>query len=152
MEQIQKPPRKNINRKRKGNGYDFLTHQDCQVQVEDDAMIPDPVVFDEPDKDIDRRLGFAQVPGVVLRDYRLSPMSRLLYSILLSYAWGKDICWPGQAGLAANVGCDRRTVIRAVNELRTAKLISIERVGLGRCNRYHIRRITDRYKSIVDKP
>ena len=106
------------------------------------------VVFDNPDL----RYGFAQVPNVVLRDRRLSPIAFKLYVILLSYAWDKRHCFPGQTRLADDTGCDARTVIRALKELQKLKLIRIEQRGQGKSNSYHIRRLTESYpKQMVDK-
>ena len=89
--------------------------------------------------------GFAQVPNVVLRDPRLSSNAVRLYCLLLTHAWGKDECFPGQETLAGYMGCDRRTVIRTLHELNEHCLITWKRQGLGKVNIYYIERLSDGY-------
>ncbi len=44
--------------------------------------------------------GFTQLPNRVLKDTRLSFGARLTYTVLLSYAWDKESCFPGQNKMA----------------------------------------------------
>ena len=106
------------------------------------------VVFDDPGL----RHGFAQVPRVVLRDGILSARAVRLYALLLSYAWQESACFPGQNTLAEDMGCDRQTVIRTLQELRQRHLVSWERRGLGLTCLYHIKALGEGYlKSYVDR-
>jgi len=104
-------------------------------------------------KDANLRNGFTQVSNVILRDPRLSANAKVLYILLLSYAWQDRECFPGQDTLADNMGCTRRTIIRTLVELKKFKLISWVKRGLGKSNTYYIERLNDGYAPImyVDK-
>jgi len=82
--------------------------------------------------------GFSQVPNVILRTPYLSSNAKCVYALLLSYAWQSHECFPGQDTLASHMGCTRQTVSSTLHELRTAKLISWKRRGLGKVNIYYI--------------
>jgi len=60
---------------------------------------------------------------------------------LLSYAWGKDRCFPGQETLAHDVGAGKRSVIRYLQELQEVGLLEIKRRGLGLTNVYILKKI-----------
>lgn len=94
--------------------------------------------------------GFVQIPTLVVRDATLSPSARLLYAVLLSYAWGEGRCFPSQETLAADLGTTDRTVRRAQDELLVKGLISIERRGQGKTNIAWIERIDEVYRLDVD--
>jgi len=83
--------------------------------------------------------GFTQVPNVILRSTDLSVGAKLTYSMLLSYAWQNDFCFPGQDTLAADMGSGRRSVVRYIDELEKQDLICIKRQGLGKVNIYTLR-------------
>ncbi len=80
--------------------------------------------------------GFTQVPNVVLRDTRLSPGAKLCYALLLSYAWQKDSCFPGQETLAEDAGASRRSIVRFMKELEQSGYLEKKRRGLGKTNVY----------------
>ena len=40
--------------------------------------------------------GFTQLPNFILRDPKISIGAKTAYSLLLSYAWHNDLCFPGQ--------------------------------------------------------
>lgn len=80
--------------------------------------------------------GFTQIPNLVLRDTDLSIGARLLYGILLSYAWQKDQCWPGQERLATDLGRSSKTVRGYLAELMDGKYLQVQRRGLGQTNIY----------------
>jgi biotin operon repressor len=88
--------------------------------------------------------GFAQVPNEILRDARLTAPSRLLYSILKSYAWQDDNSFPGQKRLAEEMGCSDRMVRSYLQELEESGLVAVEQRGKMATNRYYL---TDRIKS-----
>jgi hypothetical protein len=107
------------------------------------------LIIDDPNL----RHGFIQMPRVIMRDPTLTCAARVLYGLLLSYAWQDGECWPGHARLAQDLGCSEATIIRTLAELRDHKLITWRRPGQGKSNIYHIRRLTDGYlaKEIFDK-
>ena len=107
------------------------------------------LIIDDPNL----RHGFIQVPSIVMRDPLLTCTARVLYGLLLSYAWQEKECWPGQDLLAGELGCSSDTVGRTLKELKSRKLITWKRPGQGKPNVYHIRRLTDGYlpKNFVDK-
>lgn len=102
-------------------------------------------------QDANLRQGFAQVPNVVLRDARITGNEKILYALLLSYAWQDNECFPGQDLLAENMGLTLRSIGRLLNSLRKKKLIGWKRQGQGKVNIYHIRRLSDAYPLILDK-
>ncbi|MFY0609956.1 MAG: helix-turn-helix domain-containing protein [Hyphomicrobiaceae bacterium] len=80
--------------------------------------------------------GFTQVPNVILKSTDLSVGAKLAYAMLLSYAWQKDSCFPGQETLAADMGVSKRSVITFIKELDRAGFVSVKRQGLGQVNLY----------------
>jgi len=84
------------------------------------------------------RYGFTQLPNFILRNPELSANAKTAYSLLLSYAWHNDLCFPGQERLAEHMGTHVSTVSRAVAELEDCSLIEIERRGQGKTNFYTI--------------
>ena len=104
-------------------------------------------------EDENLRGGFSQIPNVVLRNPLLGDKALRLYTLLLSYAWQEEECFPGQETLAKDMGCTRKSITNALNELKKHKLIDWQRRGLGKVNIYHIKRLSDGYlpKSFVDR-
>lgn len=107
--------------------------------------------FDSDELGVSR--GFTQLPNIVLKDSRLAHADVRLYALLLSYAWAKGQCYPGQERLASDMGCDSTvTITRTMAHLVKVKLIRVKRRGQGKVNIYYIRKIGDAYgKPIVDK-
>jgi hypothetical protein len=70
------------------------------------------------------RAGFAQVPRLVLRAKGLSNTAKLVYALLLDYAWQKGSCFPGQHQLAEDLDTTERTIRRALDELKQYGLIA----------------------------
>ncbi len=105
------------------------------------------LLFDSPDL----RHGFVQLPNQVLKDNRLSSTDKIVYALLLSYAWQSRRCFPGRSTLASDVGCNLITITRSITHLEIYKLIRVERRGQGKVNIYHIRILSDAYPAIVDK-
>ncbi len=83
--------------------------------------------------------GFTQVPNVVLRDASLSPGAKLCYAMLLSYAWQKDSCFPGQDALVKDTGISKRSTVRFMKELEQSGYLEKKRRGLGKTNIYTLR-------------
>jgi hypothetical protein len=84
------------------------------------------------------RYGFTQLPNFILRNAELSTNAKVVYALLLSYAWSNNLCFPGQERLAEHMGTHVSTVSRAMTELEQVSLIEIERRGQGRTNYYTI--------------
>ena len=82
--------------------------------------------------------GFTQVPNFILRDPAISIGAKTVYSLLLSYAWHNDLCFPGQDRLAKDVGMGIASVNRFIKELEECALIEILRRGQGKTNFYTI--------------
>ena len=84
------------------------------------------------------RYGFTQLPNFILRNPELSANAKIVYSLLLSYAWHNNLCFPGQERLAEHMGAHVSTVSRAITELEDCSLIEIERRGQGKTNFYTV--------------
>ena len=82
--------------------------------------------------------GFTQVPNVVLKSDELSPGAKLAYTMLLSYAWHNDYCFPGQDRLADDMGVSRQSANTYIKELSTKGFIKVNRKGQGRPNFYEV--------------
>lgn len=82
------------------------------------------------------RYGFTQIPNFILRNPDISSGAKTVYSLLLSYAWTNNLCFPGQERLAEHAGLSKRTVVTLMAELESVGLIEVERRGLGKTNLY----------------
>jgi predicted transcriptional regulator len=80
--------------------------------------------------------GFTQVPNILLKAPTLSTTAKVVYSMLLSYAWNNDRVFPGQERMAHDMGSTKSTVNRGVLELQKAGWLDIERRGQGKTNLY----------------
>lgn len=80
--------------------------------------------------------GFTQVPNHMLRSSRISPGAKLAYTMLLSYAWQNDYCFPGQDRLSRDIGVSERSVRSYLQELEAKEFLTIKRQGQGRPNLY----------------
>ena len=80
--------------------------------------------------------GFTKAPNAVIKCPDVSPLARLLYVILRSYAWQEATCFPGRERLAADLGVNEKTLRLKVRELEDHRLIHQERLGRGFTNRY----------------
>ena len=89
------------------------------------------------------REGFTQVPNLLLKRPDLSHGAKIAYALLLSYAWQQDRCFPGQDALAADMGVERKAVIRYLQELKAKDVIRVKRRGMGKTNVYFLPRLTD---------
>ncbi len=84
------------------------------------------------------RYGFAQIPRPILRAKGLSLKAKMVYCLLLDYAWNNDYVFPGQPLMAEELDVSVDTVQRALQELRAYKLIDWKQQGLNRPNIYYI--------------
>lgn len=81
--------------------------------------------------------GFTIIPNYVLSTDRISAYAKLVYTMLLSYAWGdKNAAYPGQERLSKDCGVSTRTVVRAMKELEKNQFLTVARRGRGLTNLY----------------
>jgi DNA-binding MarR family transcriptional regulator len=97
------------------------------------------------------KTGFVQLPNFILTDKELSAYAKLSYALLLSYAWQKDSCFPGQERMANDLGVSRQYLSKALKELQGHSYISIERRGLNKTNVYTILSIQKRWDKFKKK-
>ena len=88
--------------------------------------------------DVLSRKGFTQVPNHVLESGKVSPGAKLVYAMLLKYAWQDDFCFPGQVRLAKDMGVAERSVRSYLQELEKHAFLVIKRRGLGKSNLYEL--------------
>lgn len=82
--------------------------------------------------------GFTQVPNAILRAKEISQGAKLVYAMLLSYAWHNNSCFPGQDRLAEDLSISRRSVNTHIKELEAKQFIKVTRKGLGKPNLYEL--------------
>ncbi len=82
--------------------------------------------------------GFTQLPNYVLKEKRLSFGAKLTYAVLLSYAWAKDSCFPGQERIAQELSTSERSIRRFLVELKDSGFIDWKQQGLNKPNIYYI--------------
>jgi hypothetical protein len=80
--------------------------------------------------------GFVQLPKRILYARNLSRDAKLLYAVLLGYAWQADRCFPGYRCLCADLGASENMVRKYVRELERVQLLRQKRRGLGKTNLY----------------
>ena len=84
------------------------------------------------------RHGFTQVPNFILTNKDLSIGAKVLYAMLLKYAWSDQGCFPGQDKLAQDTGYGERSLRRYQEELEKAKFLEVTQRGLGKTNYYKL--------------
>ena len=82
--------------------------------------------------------GFTQVPNFILKSTKLSAGDKMTFAMLLSYAWQKDFCYPGQKRLGVDLGLTDRSVRTHLKSLETIGLLAIKRLGQGKNNVYEL--------------
>ncbi len=82
--------------------------------------------------------GFTIIPNSILRARNLSRDAKLLYSILRSYAWQKDTCFPSYETLMADMQCSSQALSTYIKELIEHGLIAVQRRGQGKTSLYII--------------
>jgi hypothetical protein len=80
--------------------------------------------------------GFTQVPNHLLNSKDLSPIAKLVYAKLLSYAWNNNRVFPGQETMADDIGSSKSSVNRGIQELEDNGWLTIQRRGQGKTNLY----------------
>jgi hypothetical protein len=84
------------------------------------------------------RGGFVLLPRTLLHAPGLSRDAKLLYAVLLSYAWQAGSCFPGYARLQADLGCGINQVTKYLRELEAGGLVTRRRRGLGKTTLYTV--------------
>src|SRR5215207_7341072 len=82
------------------------------------------------------RGGFVLLPRTLLHAPGLSRDAKLLYAVLLSYAWQRGRCFPGYERLQHDLGCGVNQVTKYLRELEGAGLVTRRRRGLGKTTLY----------------
>ena len=82
--------------------------------------------------------GFTQVPNAILKAKDVSPGAKLAYTMLLSYAWHNNLCYPGQERLAEDMGVTDRSVRNYLKELEKNKYLTVRQLGQGKTNTYDL--------------
>ncbi len=82
-------------------------------------------------------IGFTQVPNAILKA-NLSLGARLLYSILLSYCYKKDYCYPSYETLMKDLDCGSQALSSYIKELIKHGLIAVIHRGYGKTNLYQL--------------
>ena len=82
--------------------------------------------------------GFVQVPTVILTAKDITGNAKLVYAMLLKYAWNDGSCFPGQERLASDIGISRDTANICINELAKKGYLKIIRRGQGKTNVYEV--------------
>ena len=83
--------------------------------------------------------GWTLVPNLVLRESVVSAGAKLVYALLLSYAWHNDYCFPGQGRLAEDCGKTQGWVSQRMRELQARGYLTIQRRGQGKTNIYTLK-------------
>ena len=83
--------------------------------------------------------GWTLVPNMILQEAALGAGAKLVYALLLSYAWHNDYCFPGQQRLAEDCGKTQGWVSQRMRELEAEGFLRIERRGQGRTNVYTLK-------------
>src|SRR5215207_6846162 len=82
------------------------------------------------------RGGFVLLPRTLLHAPGLSRDAKLLYAVLLSYAWQRGSCFPGYERLQHDLGCGVNQVTRYLRELEGAGLVTRRKRGQGKTTLY----------------
>ncbi|TEB06172.1 hypothetical protein Psch_03216 [Pelotomaculum schinkii] len=85
--------------------------------------------------------GFTSVPNAVMMARGLSIGAKLIYGLLMMFAWQENECFPGQERLAQVAEISTRQVQRYLIELREYGLITWRRRGQNQTNVYYIKDI-----------
>ncbi len=86
--------------------------------------------------------GFTAIPRMVLKNPHLTMQAKVIFALLLDYAWQKGSCFPGQDRLANDLSVHRNTIIKHLKELKEYGLISWKQRGLNQTNIYYINPIS----------
>lgn len=82
--------------------------------------------------------GFTAVPNSVIRNFSGSHGAFRLFITLLSFAWQKTLCHPGQNILSEHMGLEHDSITRLTKELVEGGYVSVTR-RFGRSNLYTLK-------------
>jgi hypothetical protein len=82
------------------------------------------------------RGGFVLLPRALLHAPGLSRDAKLLYAVLLSYAWQQGSCFPGYERLQQDLQCSVNSVTKWMQELQGARLVTRRKRGQGKTTLY----------------
>src|SRR5262245_38637690 len=66
------------------------------------------------------------MPTTIIADTKLTPGAKFLYSVLLNQSWKEATISPSHGSLAREIGASVRATRNYIDELREAKLISLQ--------------------------
>lgn len=78
------------------------------------------------------------LPKMLLHARNLTRDAKLLWAVLMSYAWQDEQCFPGYERLCHDLGASDNMVRKYMRELEAAGLLRQERRGQGRTNLYYL--------------
>lgn len=84
------------------------------------------------------RAGFTVIPNTIFARRDISAGAKLAYMLLLSYAWQKGSCFPGQQRMCDDMGVSVRSLRNYLRELESAGLVVTKRRGLTQTNIYYL--------------
>lgn len=87
-------------------------------------------------EDATLRNGFTIIPNAIIGRRDISAGAKLAYVLLLSYAWQKGSCFPGQLRMSEDMGVTDRTIRTYLRELETVGLVITRQRGLNQTNVY----------------
>jgi Helix-turn-helix domain len=82
------------------------------------------------------RHGFVQLPKQILYARNLSHVAKLLYAVLLGYAFQEAQCFPGYRRLCEDLQASENMIRKHMRELQAVGLLSQKRRGQGKTNLY----------------
>jgi DNA-binding transcriptional ArsR family regulator len=96
-------------------------------------------------------MGFTQVPNFLLKSKKLTSGDKIVFAMLLSYAWANDFCFPGQQTLADDLGLSDRSVRTHLKALEAEGLLHIRQRGQGKTNVYELELKPPQYHANPDR-
>src|SRR3954451_9658762 len=78
--------------------------------------------------------GFIQLPKQILWASNISRDAKILYAVLLGYAWEQDSCFPGYARLCADMIASENIFSKYMRELEAVELVSQRHSPLAKAN------------------
>jgi hypothetical protein len=100
----------------------------------DDFSGPEPNTLVIDDQYL--RYGFIQLPKQILYARNLSRDAKMLFAVLLGYAWQERRCFPGYGRLCDDMQASENVVRKYMRELEAMGLLRQKRRGLGKTNIY----------------
>lgn len=71
--------------------------------------------------------GFTAIPNAVIRDATIPPSTRLLYGVIMSYAWSSRQCTASRETLCADAGIGKSAFFEGISLLRDRGLLDVEK-------------------------